>query len=122
MHETALVAGILRIVEEEAATHGVRRVARVRVQVGPLAAVEPRTLASCFEIYAEGTCADGAELVVETLPARGTCRVCGRRILLHDRRWVCPFCASRDLCFEGGNEMVIAGIEARANGGNPQWT
>lgn len=113
MHETALVAGILRIVNEEAARHGAARITRVKLQVGLLAAVEPVTLTSCFSLYAEGTVAEGAGLDVEMLPMHGTCRACGRDIELAVRRFVCPACGAVALDLDGGNEMRIASIEAQ---------
>lgn len=117
MHETALVAGILRIVSEEAARYGAGHVTRVKLQVGLLAAVEPRTLASCFSLCAEGTVAEGAGLAVEILPMRGCCQACGREIALTERRFVCPGCGSRDLDLSGGNEMIIEAIEVKESGG-----
>jgi len=117
MHETALVAGILRIVSEEAARHGAERVTRVRLQVGLLAALEPVTLTSCFALWAEGTVAEGAGLEVETVPMRGTCLACGRDFALVTRRFVCPSCGGNDLDLTGGNEMIIAAIEAQTVGG-----
>lgn len=113
MHETALVAGVMRIVAEEAARHGVDRVTRVTLRVGLLAAVEERTMKGCFELYAEGTCAEGAELIIETPELRGVCRACGQEFTLRRRRFVCPHCGAVELDLDGGNEMLITAIEAQ---------
>ncbi|MCK9240001.1 hydrogenase maturation nickel metallochaperone HypA [Desulfocurvus sp.] len=117
MHETAIVAGLLRIVEEEASRHDVARVTRVRLQVGLLAAVEERTLTGCFAICAEGTVAEGAQLVVETVPLRCRCRACGRRMELERRVFLCPDCGAMELELFGGNELVIAALEVEPKEG-----
>ena len=62
MHETAIIAGLLRILETQAAQHGATRIVRVTVKVGRLRAVEPQQLRACFEVFAEGSLADGAEI------------------------------------------------------------
>lgn len=111
MHEASIVAGIMRIVEEEAARHDVTRIARVRLRVGLLTGVEPRTLTACFELYSEGTVAEGASLDLETVPALGTCHACGATFDLHRRCFACPTCGNDDITLEGGRELTIAGLE-----------
>lgn len=113
MHEASLVLGILRIVEQEAARHGVRQVTRVRLRVGLLAAVEVRTLCACFEVCAEDTVARGADLDVEIAPLHGTCLACGAELVLAERRFACPQCGAEELDIRGGHEMVITAVEAR---------
>ncbi|MEG2005208.1 MAG: hydrogenase maturation nickel metallochaperone HypA, partial [Bilophila sp.] len=63
MHEATMVASLMRIIEEEATRYAVERITRVRLAVGLFTAVEPQTLRACFELFAEGTVAEGAELV-----------------------------------------------------------
>lgn len=111
MHEASIVAGIMRIVEDEAARYGVDRISRVRLHVGLLTAVEPQTLAACFELYSEGTVAEGASLDIETVPMRGTCHACGVAFVLTRRCFVCPNCGTDDVTLTGGRELTIAGLE-----------
>jgi len=66
VHELGLTRSIVSIVSEHA---GPRRVRRVRLAVGPMACVERRALAFCFDIVAEGTVLADAEL--EFLDAEG---------------------------------------------------
>ncbi len=61
MHELGLSRSIAAIVAEHA---GARPVARVRVAVGPLACVERRALAFCWETVTEGGSLEGAELEI----------------------------------------------------------
>jgi hydrogenase nickel incorporation protein HypA/HybF len=59
VHELGLARNIVAMVAEHA---GPRRVRRVRLAVGPLACVERRALAFCFDLAAEGTVLAGADL------------------------------------------------------------
>ena len=67
MHETAIVGGLMRILEQKAARNGVAHISSVLLKVGRLRAVEPQQLSACFEMFTEGTVADGAVLVIDVL-------------------------------------------------------
>lgn len=111
MHEASMVAAMMNILEDEARRHKVTRITRVRLSVGLFTAVEPRTLEACFELYAEGTAAEGAELVVETVPARGRCLDCGKAFPMTSPRRPCPHCGSPRLEGSGGRDFCITGID-----------
>ena len=113
MHEASIVAGMMNILEDEAARHGVSRITRVRLSVGLFTAVEPKTLAACFELFAEGTAAEGAELDITTVPAQGRCLDCGYTFPMTSPRCRCPECGSLRLEGTGGREFLITGIDAR---------
>lgn len=112
MHETAIVQGLMGIIEEQAARHGVARVSRVNVKVGRLRAVEPQQLAACFEVFAEGTVADGALLAIESVPVRGRCRGCGEEFEVVEYRFQCPACGGSDVEVIQGQELYIESLEA----------
>ena len=112
VHETALAAGILRIVREEARRHKVARITDIHLQVGLLSAVEAHSLSACFELLAEGSVAQGAALKITSahLPAR--CQSCGHAFELASRSFFCPRCRSADLDFEGGHGCTIQSLSA----------
>ena len=75
MHEASLVQGLLKIalktVEDHNAAHPEQRVRRIRsitCELGLISCVEPQTLKGCFEIFAQGGMAEGAELILQTAP------------------------------------------------------
>ena len=49
MHEMSLCQGMVQIIEEQAKAHAYVRVKTVRLEIGPLAAVEPEALRFCFD-------------------------------------------------------------------------
>lgn len=114
MHEASLVMGILRIVQDEAAKHGSPHVMRVTLGMGLLACVEAQTLRGCFEIFAENTIADKAELVIEKIPLKCRCESCAHSFALHKRHFLCPHCGSTDITFEGGHGCTITAMEVES--------
>ncbi len=112
MHETAIVAGLMRIIETQAAQHGSTHVSKVRLKVGRLRAVEPQQLCSCFEMFAEGTIADGAELLIDVIGVRGRCRSCTTEFDIPRFHFVCPACAGNDIEVIQGQELYIESFEA----------
>lgn len=106
-----MVASLMHIIEEEAHRHAVERITRVRLAVGLFTVVEPMALRACFELFAEGSVAEGAELVVELVPASGLCLRCGARFEMRTVRCRCPECGSDELDGSGGREFTVTGLE-----------
>ena len=116
MHETAIVAELIRLIEANAARHNATRVVRVTLKVGRLRAVEPQQLASCFALFAEGTVAEGAELAIDMLGVRGRCRACATEFDVANYRFECPACAGSDIEVIQGQELYIESFEADGAG------
>lgn len=60
----SLAVRVVAIVAEAARAQDAARVARVRLRIGALAAVEPEALRFCLDVAARGTPAEGADLVI----------------------------------------------------------
>jgi len=112
MHEATIVEGLMRILETRAARHGVTAIRRVNLKVGRLRAVEPRQLVACFEMFAEGTVAEGALLAIDEVAVRARCRGCGSEFAVARYRFVCPACGSGDVEVIQGQELYIESFEA----------
>lgn len=117
MHEASLVQGLLKIVESalndyiqanpgKPAPH----IKEIICDAGLLANIEARTLKACFETFAEGTVAEGAELVINTAALHCNCSHCGKDFQLLERKFSCPFCKSENIRFDGGNGLVLQAI------------
>lgn len=112
MHEASICASLLDIVVEEANRCHAEKIVGVRVKVGIFAAVEPHALSACFELFTEGTIADGATLTVDRIPANAVCRKCGHSFDFSSLRDLCPHCGSNALDVSGGHDIMLADIEA----------
>ena len=118
MHELAIAESVVRIACRHADG---RPVARVEVKVGHLRQVVASALAFSFELVAKGTPVEGAELVVEHVPAAGRCRRCGTEGELDGFPLACAACGSLDLELLRGEELLVEALElegaAITNGG-----
>ena len=108
MHELSIASAVVEIVERHAAG---RRVTRVDLRVGHLRQVVPPALEFAFELVAEGTVADGAELVMEEVPATVSCSRCGSAGVLAEFPAVCASCGSLDVEVTGGDELLVDALE-----------
>jgi hydrogenase nickel incorporation protein HypA/HybF len=108
MHELALAQSIAAIAE----AHGRGgRVERIELKVGHLRQVSPSALAFGFELVVKGTGLEGAELAIEEVPVRVTCRACGDVSALADFPLICPACGSAKVDITGGDELLVEAIE-----------
>ncbi|MCL1599834.1 MAG: hydrogenase maturation nickel metallochaperone HypA [Actinomycetia bacterium] len=64
MHESRLVADLVKRIDEEAVRSGARRVQEVRIEIGALSHVTPESLRSHMELAAHGTTAETATFVI----------------------------------------------------------
>jgi hydrogenase nickel incorporation protein HypA/HybF len=106
MHELALSQSLLDVVLKCARTERLRSISQVVLEVGTAAGVTASGLRSCFELVAEGTPAEAAELVVELVPVRVRCRTCALEHELAGRPTTCPSCGA-------GAPEIVAGREVR---------
>lgn len=112
MHEMSLCEGIRDILVDQARTHALTRITRVRVEIGRFAGVEKPALGFAWDVVMRGSPAEGADLVMLDLPGRATCFDCAREVEIEDRLAPCPVCGSGKLLPTGGDEMRIRDLEA----------
>ncbi len=108
MHELAIADSIVQIAGRHA--NG-RRVTKVQVKVGHLRQVVPSALAFSFELVAQGTPLEGAELEMEGVPAIGACRGCGAESRLKEFPLQCGACGGFDLQVLEGEELFVEALE-----------
>jgi hydrogenase nickel incorporation protein HypA/HybF len=108
MHELALAEAIVDIAVEHA--HG-RRVARVEVMVGRLRQVVPDALAFSFELVAQGTPVEGAELVLEEVAVRIACRRCAAASEVDAFPLACARCGCVDVDVTDGDQFKVVALE-----------
>jgi hydrogenase nickel incorporation protein HypA/HybF len=108
VHELAIAQSVIRIAERHADG---RRVTKVYLKVGHLRQVVPSALAFGFELVAQETSVEGAELVLEEVPATGKCRACGSESRLESFPLQCKACGGFDLEIVAGEELYVESLE-----------
>ncbi|BAV91739.1 hydrogenase maturation nickel metallochaperone HypA/HybF [Candidatus Desulfovibrio trichonymphae] len=117
MHEASLVQGLLSTALTAMETHNTAnpanqamRIQEIECAMGLLSCVEPLTMTGCFELFAEGTPAEGATLTLRTTPLDCGCRICGNAFSLMQRHFVCPQCGSDEIHFSGGHGLTLMSL------------
>jgi hydrogenase nickel incorporation protein HypA/HybF len=108
MHELSIADAVVTIVNRHAAG---RPVTRVELKVGHLRQVVPSALEFAFELVAQGTPAEGAELVMEEVPASVRCRACAAESTVDAFPLACAACGSLDVEVSGGEELLVDALE-----------
>ena len=108
MHELSIADAVLQVVRRHAAG---RPVARVELRVGHLRQVVPSALEFAWQLVSDGTCADGAELVMEEVPATVRCARCGAASELRAFPAACASCGTLDVEVTGGDELLVDALE-----------
>ena len=108
MHELSIAEAVVDIVVRHA---GGRPVSAVELKVGHLRQVVPSALEFAFELVAQGTPVEGAELRMEVVPATGECRACGAETDLPGFPLCCRVCGSFDVEVTRGEELLVDSLE-----------
>ena len=108
MHELAIADSVVQIAGRYADG---RRVTKVHVKVGHLRQVVPSALAFGFELVAQGTSVEGAELDIEEVPVTGKCRKCGAENRPAGFPLRCGTCESFNLEVLQGEELYVESLE-----------
>ena len=107
MHELSLVRDLVELLSERCAG---RRVTRVILEIGKLAAVVPDAFRFCFELCVAGTVAEGAALEILETAGSARCRACGSVVAVQNYCEACA-CGSPDLELLAGTELRLKAVE-----------
>ncbi len=108
MHELAIAGHVVDIAARHADG---RKVTKVYLKVGHLRQVVPSALSFSFDLVAQGTSVEEAELVLEEVPAAGLCRKCGAESRLEAFPLQCASCGGLDLEITHGEDLYVESLE-----------
>lgn len=111
MHELAITEGIMRVALPAAEKNGAKKILEIRLKIGELSGVIPGCVEEYFSMLSEGTIAEGARIVAETVPAALECRACGYRGRADRRLRGCPSCGGKDIRITGGREYYVDSLK-----------
>jgi hydrogenase nickel incorporation protein HypA/HybF len=108
MHELSIAEAVVEVSSRHAAG---RRVRSIRLEVGHLRQVVVPSLQFAFELLTGGTELEGAELVVEEIPARGRCRACQAESTMTSFPLQCSRCGGIEMEIVAGEELLVSELE-----------
>ncbi len=114
VHELSICQALLTQVAAIAATREGAVVARIVIEVGPLAGIEPVQLLRAFLILRLGGCAAQAVLSIETTEVLISCTSCGAQTQTRPNRLLCGACGEFRIRILGGEELRLRRVELHA--------
>lgn len=110
MHELPIMQDIIKVANEEAEKNKIKSIKKITLVIGELSSVVDECAQMYFELLAEGTPCETAELVFKHISAQLKCSKCGN-VFCHEKSFFCPICGSDATLIKGtGNEMYIESI------------
>jgi hydrogenase nickel incorporation protein HypA/HybF len=112
VHELSLALGIVRTVEEFAATRGFDRVDAVTLQIGELSGIDKGALSFAWDLATDGSVAAGSRLEFRNVDLRVRCPKCGlERHPLNMFELACPVCPDVAPEILSGRELHVVAVE-----------
>jgi hydrogenase nickel incorporation protein HypA/HybF len=111
VHELSLCQNLIDHLNGLVRKHGAIPVARLEVEVGELAGVEPQLLEDAFSMARLGTVAEHAELITRRVAPRVRCRQCNAEANTPPNNLSCPSCGSLATDLVQGQALILARVE-----------
>jgi hydrogenase nickel incorporation protein HypA/HybF len=111
MHEMALTASLVELIEIESQKQSFSRVLVVHLDIGALGGVDPEAIRFCFEASARRGILDSARLEIRIIPGKGWCVDCAKPVEVFDRFDACPECGGCNVRATGGDDIRIRDLE-----------
>lgn len=111
MHELSLCQTILDIVNDHVAKINCRRIKKICLEVGQLAAVDKDALLFSFNVVATGTVAENASLEIIDVEGWAICDFCQKTVRLKHYYDACEACDQFSLKIIQGEELRIKFME-----------
>ena len=111
MHELSITQNLLEIALRHAEGASARRITRLNLVVGELASIVDDSVQFYWDIVAQGTIAEGAQLYFERVPGALRCFSCDHTFPLDGLDFACPLCGGKQVAAAGGDEFRLESIE-----------
>ncbi len=117
MHELAITQSILEIALRHGNQAQASKITALHLVIGQLSSVVDDSVQFYWDMIAEGTLAEGAQLHFKRIPARLECTECGQIYSLEGSQLDgCPACESSKVKVIAGKEFQLESIEIENEG------
>lgn len=111
MHELPVTQSILEIALRHAEKSNAKRITDLYLVMGELATLVDDSIQFYWDIIAEGTIAQGAQLHFRRVPAELQCMACFTKYHPKDKELHCPQCGSVGAKIIAGEEFSLEAID-----------
>lgn len=111
MHELSVTESMLGVVLKHAQTNKATKVTRINMVLGDMSTVMEESVRFYFEIIAQDTIAQGAELNFKRTLLIGKCGECGKEWEVVEYDFNCPECKGTSTEIISGREFQVESIE-----------
>lgn len=117
MHELSVTKSILDIVLKQASQDKVNKILTIHLMIGELNDLEGPWIQHYFDYLSKGTLAEGAQIMVETVPMQMECLDCHNQFPVYQNDYKdihCQACGNKNnLKIISGNEFLIKNMEVQ---------
>ncbi len=111
MHELSVTESVLEISLRHAQQSNARRVCGIHLVIGEFASIVDDSVQFYWDIVAQDTAAQGAQLYFRRVPAEILCQVCHNRFQPQPDQYSCPKCGSNKIQIVAGREFYVEAID-----------
>jgi len=110
MHELSVCQNLVMQVERIARERNAR-VSSITIKIGPLSGVEAALVEQAYPLAVAGTCLSAARLIIDSIPVRVHCRICGQDSVAAPNRMLCAECGDWRTELLSGDELLLSSVE-----------
>lgn len=107
MHELPVTQNLLELTLAKAREAGAGRVTEIHLIIGDLSSFIDDSIRFYWDLLAEGTLAEGAELHFKRVPIKMLCHDCNQRYRPEPGQLLCPQCNGAQLTLLAGDEFQL---------------
>jgi len=111
MHELSVTENILEIALRHAQEADAQQIKNIYLVIGQLATIVDDSVQFYWDIVAQDTIAEYAQLQFRRIPAELECLECGHQFRLDEGDLVCKSCGSAQIKVIAGEEFYIEAID-----------
>ncbi len=112
MHELSIAHHLVEVATETAREANATRITALHLRLGALSCVQRQALEFCFELVAQDTMLEGAQLEITEVPVEVYCASCDAVSPLPSiQKFRCPRCGSPTADIRRGKELELDRIE-----------
>ena len=111
MHELAVTQSILDLSLRHAKEAGAKQITGINLVIGEFASIVDDSIQFYWDLIADGTIAQGAQLHFVRICGEMTCANCKQTFHPNDIDFACPNCESRSVKITKGDEFRVDSID-----------